>query len=159
MKRYIFIGLVVSILFVTCIVAVAHSGRTDANGGHWNRSTGEYHYHHGYSAHDHPNGVCPYEQPNTTTKPNTNTSNSNQTTTLDGLKANYSADNDSYVRGYDQGYSVGNSKGHNEGYDEGYNKGIEEATKGKKQFYLIMFILTAVIALVSIVRLIRSFKK
>lgn len=25
--------------------AFAHSGRTDANGGHWNRSPGEYHYH------------------------------------------------------------------------------------------------------------------
>ena len=27
--------------------AFAHSGRTDANGGHWNRATGEYHYHTG----------------------------------------------------------------------------------------------------------------
>ncbi len=42
-------------------VAVAHPGRTDSNGGHYNRSTGEYHYHHGYPAHDHPGGVCPYE--------------------------------------------------------------------------------------------------
>ena len=25
----------------------SHSGRTDANGGHWNHSTGEYHYHTG----------------------------------------------------------------------------------------------------------------
>lgn len=31
----------------------AHPGRTDGKGGHTNRSTGEYHYHHGYSAHDH----------------------------------------------------------------------------------------------------------
>ena len=31
----------------------AHPGRTDSNGGHTNRSTGEYHYHHGYPAHDH----------------------------------------------------------------------------------------------------------
>ena len=42
--------------------ALAHSGRTDSKGGHYNRSTGEYHYHHGYSAHDHPGGVCPYEK-------------------------------------------------------------------------------------------------
>ncbi len=27
--------------------ALAHSGRTDANGGHYNRKTGEYHYHNG----------------------------------------------------------------------------------------------------------------
>lgn len=25
----------------------AHSGRTDSNGGHYNRKTGEYHYHNG----------------------------------------------------------------------------------------------------------------
>ena len=31
----------------------AHPGRTDSSGGHTNHSTGEYHYHHGYSAHDH----------------------------------------------------------------------------------------------------------
>ena len=33
--------------------ALAHPGRTDANGGHTDRSTGEYHYHHGYPAHQH----------------------------------------------------------------------------------------------------------
>lgn len=38
----------------------AHSGGTDSNGGHYNHSTGEYHYHHGYSAHQHIDGVCPY---------------------------------------------------------------------------------------------------
>lgn len=55
------------IAFLLCLVLVclpasslAHSGRTDANGGHYDSSTGEYHYHHGYSAHQHPNGVCPY---------------------------------------------------------------------------------------------------
>lgn len=47
--------------------AMAHSGRTDSSGGHRdNQNTsglGSYHYHHGYSAHLHPNGVCPYSQP------------------------------------------------------------------------------------------------
>ena len=52
-----FICLVLSISFVS----LAHSGRTDSAGGHYDRSTGEYHYHHGYPAHQHPNGVCPYE--------------------------------------------------------------------------------------------------
>ena len=42
------------LLFFLCIVlltsslalsAFAHPGRTDANGGHWDHSTGEYHYH------------------------------------------------------------------------------------------------------------------
>lgn len=47
------------------LVAEAHSGRTDANGGHRDNKNasglGSYHYHcGGYPAHLHPNGVCPY---------------------------------------------------------------------------------------------------
>lgn len=56
------IGLFVIIfVFISFPFAYAHSGRTDSNGGHYDRSVGEYHYHHGYSAHQHINGVCPYE--------------------------------------------------------------------------------------------------
>ena len=47
-----------------CSLVLAHSGRTDGNGGHYNRSTGEYHYHHGHPAHDHENGICPYSYNN-----------------------------------------------------------------------------------------------
>lgn len=43
-----------------CTVALAHPGDTDAAGGHYDRSTGEYHYHHGHKAHQHYNGQCPY---------------------------------------------------------------------------------------------------
>lgn len=48
------------------IEAEAHSGRTDANGGHKDNQNksglGSYHYHcGGYPAHLHPNGVCPYQ--------------------------------------------------------------------------------------------------
>ena len=43
----------------------AHSGRTDASGGHKDSKNvsglGPYHYHHGYEAHLHPGGVCPYD--------------------------------------------------------------------------------------------------
>lgn len=47
------------------IVAEAHSGRTDSHGGHKDNKNksglGSYHYHcGGYSAHLHPDGVCPY---------------------------------------------------------------------------------------------------
>lgn len=51
------------VLAVTLCIgsASAHPGRTDANGGHYNHSTGEYHYHHGYPAHQHTDGVCPYD--------------------------------------------------------------------------------------------------
>jgi len=55
----IFTFLLLSVCF--CTTAYAHSGRTDSNGGHYNRETGEYHYHHGYPAHDHDGGVCPYD--------------------------------------------------------------------------------------------------
>ena len=65
--------IILFICFVACLLALviptvfAHPGRTDSKGGHTDTSTGEYHYHHGYSAHDHydidGDGVvdCPYE--------------------------------------------------------------------------------------------------
>lgn len=59
MKRVVSMILLCSALLVT--PAFAHSGRTDGDGGHYNRSTGEYHYHHGYPAHLHIGGICPYE--------------------------------------------------------------------------------------------------
>lgn len=43
----IFAALFVTLPFVS---AFAHPGRLDSNGGHWNHSTGEYHYHDGNSA-------------------------------------------------------------------------------------------------------------
>lgn len=52
------------------VTTMAHPGRTDASGGHRDNKNasglGSYHYHHGYSAHLHPNGVCPYENESTT---------------------------------------------------------------------------------------------
>lgn len=55
-------------IFLCCIIPVyAHPGNTDADGGHWDYDAGEYHYHHGYPAHDHydANGDgfvdCPYD--------------------------------------------------------------------------------------------------
>ena len=57
-KRIILISFLLALFIIS--VSYAHPGRTDANGGHYDNSTGEYHYHHGYPAHQHPNGVCPY---------------------------------------------------------------------------------------------------
>lgn len=37
--------LICAVAFSLPVVVLAHSGRTDANGGHYNRKTGEYHYH------------------------------------------------------------------------------------------------------------------
>ena len=39
-------------IFLGCLfytIMCSHSGRTDSKGGHYNRSTGEYHYHNGVS--------------------------------------------------------------------------------------------------------------
>lgn len=60
-KSLIFCLSFICLFMFFSIVAVAHSGRTDSNGGHYDSSTGKYHYHHGYSAHQHKNGVCPYD--------------------------------------------------------------------------------------------------
>lgn len=60
-KKAICATAVFAVLFCSCTMSFAHTGRTDLNGGHYNRSTGEYHYHHGYPAHQHTNGACPYD--------------------------------------------------------------------------------------------------
>lgn len=60
-KKNIVIILLFLVVVSICVSAYAHSGRTDSNGGHYNSSTGEYHYHHGEPAHQHNNGKCPYE--------------------------------------------------------------------------------------------------
>lgn len=55
------ITLLISALLILCVTVSAHSGKTDANGGHYDHSTGEYHFHHGFPAHQHTGGVCPYD--------------------------------------------------------------------------------------------------
>lgn len=67
MKRISVLLIAVLLLSLT-VPTYAHPGSLDANGGHHNRSTGEYHYHHGHPAHQHPNGVCPYDFEDTTGK-------------------------------------------------------------------------------------------
>lgn len=57
--------IIMALLLLT--VASAHPGRTDSHGGHYDSETGEYHYHHGYAAHQHTDldddGIpdCPYD--------------------------------------------------------------------------------------------------
>ena len=64
MKRVLISLLSVVILAMAFLIALptsAHSGRTDGSGGHYNRSMGEYHYHHGYPPHQHIGGTCVYD--------------------------------------------------------------------------------------------------
>lgn len=60
MKRLVSSLFILINLISLTVLAVAHPGSTDGSGGHFDRFTGEYHYHHGYSAHQHENGECPY---------------------------------------------------------------------------------------------------
>lgn len=60
MKKSICILLFFALILTLSVAASAHSGRTDAYGGHNDNINGGYHYHHGYPAHDHPGGICPY---------------------------------------------------------------------------------------------------
>ena len=71
-KIYKVLSLLFLILFIVFnLMSYGHSGKTDSQGGHYDHSTGEYHYHHGYPAHQHPNGVCPYTTKTTETEANT----------------------------------------------------------------------------------------
>ena len=58
------LSVIIYAILLVCVLglsAFAHSGRTDSDGGHNDNINGGYHYHHGYSAHQHPNGECPYD--------------------------------------------------------------------------------------------------
>ena len=66
--RYIFSLLCfIALSTVLLITASAHPGGTNDDGGHWDYEAGEYHFHHGYPAHDHydsnGDGIvdCPYD--------------------------------------------------------------------------------------------------
>lgn len=61
MKKLVCFLSIAVIMLVSVVTAFAHQGRTDSKGGHYDRDTGEYHYHHGYSAHQHDGGTCPYD--------------------------------------------------------------------------------------------------
>ncbi len=48
MKKRIVSAVIAVVMTATLpLMAFAHSGRTDANGGHWDRKNGTYHYHNG----------------------------------------------------------------------------------------------------------------
>lgn len=69
-KTILIIILALVTLLCIPIIVSAHAGRTDSAGGHYVTSTGEYHYHHGYPAHQHIDGVCPYSANNDNEKAN-----------------------------------------------------------------------------------------
>lgn len=92
-RIYLFFIILLIIIPSLALMSSAHSGKTDQNGGHTDHDTGEYHYHHGYPAHDHydidGDGIvdCPYKFDDKTghssgsasqsSRPGTTTSSSN----------------------------------------------------------------------------------
>lgn len=79
MKKFLLLFLILTTLFTTSVSA--HSGKTDSNGGHHDNVNGGYHYHHGYPAHQHINGECPYDMEDNTNEVD-NTEITNNTGTL-----------------------------------------------------------------------------
>ena len=125
------------LLFLFPAASLAHSGRTDSSGGHYDRSTGEYHYHHGYPAHQHPGGVCPYSSASPSgssgsSGSSSSSGNSNISSSIsyydkgyeDGFKAGSKKSDASYDKGNKEGYEKGKKEGYETGYNVGYNNGI-----------------------------------
>lgn len=130
MKRVLLL-VTVLLLLVTVLLptfGLAHSGRTDGDGGHWDRSEGTYHYHHGYPAHDHPDGVCPYED-----KDNSLMSQEEYFSQFLDEDGNinaydvYHAATDTKIKTgnsyYKRGYSAGRQEGYSDGFDYGFERG------------------------------------
>lgn len=99
-----------TVILILPVSAFAHSGNTDANGGHYDHSTWEYHYHHGMSAHNHydinDDGYldCPFEFDFNTIGVYEKTADK------------------AYNEGYDEGYDIGWSNGN----DDGWNSATHE---------------------------------
>lgn len=91
--RLLKLPLVLSVCLCVSVTAFAHSGKTDAIGGHIDHSTGEYHYHHGYPAHQHSDMDgdgeldCPYYFEDKTGFSSGNNSSSSETPTEPSIKS------------------------------------------------------------------------
>lgn len=100
-KVKIFMLIILCTIFISFPLTTiyAHRGRTDSSGGHYDRSTGEYHYHHGYSAHQHPNGICPYFNTNNN---DTKTSNSSSSKSYENNTTKSETGNKSSSKNYNE---------------------------------------------------------
>ncbi len=105
-------------LVFTC--ASAHPGRTDSNGGHWDNSTGEYHYHHGYEAHLHPDGVCPYDYDDQTGSASDSPSSGSKSEAVVATTTDRNSTEDSSIS-----YKYNNGDGDDGTYETAYNLGYQ----------------------------------
>lgn len=124
------------LLLAIPLAVFAHSGGTDANGGHYDSSTGEYHYHHGYPAHQHPNGVCPYDYDNKTGQDSG--SGPGGDSIAAALTEAHELQDKAYQDGYDEGEDAGYTSGHSDGYHEGYTDGRKKAEDTRIYLYIAL---------------------
>ena len=86
MKKSFLVVIIILVMVSMATPTLAHPGRTDGSGGHFDHDTGEYHYHHGYPAHQHKNGECPYNhKDNTNHAIGSNSSSSSKSSNKDLL--------------------------------------------------------------------------
>lgn len=159
-KRVLLISAFLFIFSLACILNVfAHSGRTDANGGHRDNNNqsglGSYHYHcGGYPAHLHNNGVCPYKSGGYSSISYSNSSDEYDEGYDDGYDDGYDK---GYDAGYDDGYDEGLDDGYDDGYDEGYQDRYEEAVaEREKEFNILMILIAVIVVIALIVKLIKK---
>lgn len=149
MKRRTLLLLCCCLFLLFPFSASAHPGRTDANGGHYDSSTGEYHYHHGYPAHQHTNGVCPYDFDNKTgqNSGSSSSSKSSSVSTYPTSSISYSASDLSVAasNAYDDGYTAGHENGYKEGYTTGEKSGLETNNNKWLGSFAALIVIAAVI--------------
>lgn len=106
-KREKIISITLAVLSIISIGVntYAHSGRTDANGGHKDNKNksglGSYHYHcGGHPAHLHTNGICPYSsnEPNSK-ETSSSTPSQNDASTSSSNKNNTSSSSSANIKG------------------------------------------------------------
>lgn len=96
LKKVLIVLGILAMLFSNAVYA--HSGRTDANGGHKDNKNksglGSYHYHcGGHPAHLHTNGVCPYSSSSSSSSKSDKSSNSSSVTKSSGSSSSSSSNN------------------------------------------------------------------
>ena len=88
LKKVLTIGAIIGMIIVMPEQCLAHSGRTDSNGGHKDNQNksglGSYHYHcGGHPAHLHGNGICPYSSSSSNNSSSKSSSSKTSTSTSD----------------------------------------------------------------------------
>ena len=136
-------------LIMCSIPTFAHSGRTDSSGGHRDNKNasglGSYHYHHGYPAHLHPDGVCPYSSSvsdETETDSQSNSESTNNYTYTSGAYSNNDADySDTNTESSETDVDYSESK-------EDNSDNAEEQTEQRNSYTGLIFIIIAVLCII-----------